>query len=473
MVEAYVGISGVGSVEQQVICEDAFRAIEFPAERKLLLGVKATTRIQVDETESRKGRNWFPVGEELRTTLAPSADSLKVLQLYADQWTDLVKRAIPLIENSLERSQEWVDGLQYDLLPWFTEDSSLQIIERYAHDVAVGGPVIVQCHGDIMQAATPEQLLERLKRIEGFITHILFDASEGRGLTMDPDTLSRWVEVVQNSYLDLGIAIAGGLGGSETAHLLTPVLRRFDDISWDAESRLHTNNVLNDEKVTDYLADSKKAIFEGEFPRKSAKNALYLGGFSIWYADVDRGTHYPKGTESDVEHSYMLSLIAMDLAEKYYPDLDQAKIAQFCLAHDMAEAITGDVRTFKISDEDRIAKEQAEVLATEQLIKELPKYWAQILADYSAQDTLEARFVRLVDKIMPILVNIVGDGARSFMEVYGMCTLEESRTHQIMRSAELKQQYPEFPEINSVRDEIVQILHATLFDQETGELIQK
>lgn len=264
MADSYTGVSGVGSVEQQLACEDAFSSLVLPKERKLLLGVKATTRIQVDETESRKGRNWFPVGEELRSALTSSPDSLRVLQLYADRWTDLVERAIPLIENSLERAESWVDGLQYDLLPWFTEDSSLQLIERYAHGVAVDGPVILQCHGDIMQNASPEQMLERLRRVEGFITHILFDASEGRGLQMNPDTLSWWVEIVQASDLDIGVAIAGGLGGPETAQLLGPILRRFDDISWDAESKLHTDYALNIGVVALYLAASNQAIIESE-----------------------------------------------------------------------------------------------------------------------------------------------------------------------------------------------------------------
>lgn len=413
MAETYVGVSGVGSVEQQRHAERIFLEHEFPAERKLLLGVKATTKIQVEEIESRKGRNWFPVGDELRTALEPSDDSLKVLQLYADDWTDLDGRAIPLIENSLERSDAWVNGLQYDLLPWFTEDSSLQIIESYAHGVRVNGPVVVQCHGNIMQSATPEQLLERLKRIEGFITHILFDASEGRGLQMDPDTLSRWVEVVQNSGLDLSVAIAGGLGGTETASLLTPVLRRFDDISWDAESKLHTGNVLDQHTVNQYLTASKQAVAEGELPRKIAKDIRKIGELSVWLAHIERAPTYLSGrNENDAEHGFMLAKTAVVIAAKYFPELNIGRVSIFANIHDDFEAYTDDMSSLGASPDAMNKKDWRERLAFEQMcidFAEFPEYLA-LLEAYEAQEEPEARFIKVLDKSMPTVMNLYNAG---------------------------------------------------------------
>lgn len=197
---------------------------------------------------------------------------------------------------------------------------------------------------------------------------------------------------------------------------------------------------------------------------------LYLGGFAVWYADVKRATRYPERTESDVEHSYMLSMIALNLAERFYPELDQALIAQFCLIHDAPEAITGDVPTFDITDVDRAAKEQAEADAVDMLVTEMPTYWTNLLVRYESERDSEARFVRLVDKLMPPVTNVVGDGATTYANAYGIHNLADLDKRK-RRGAELRELYPEFPEIHEIRESIVEIIRQTLFDTETGEII--
>lgn len=255
----YVGVSGVGSPEQQAHITANFNAHGLRrCGRTALLGVKATTRIQVDEIPARRGDDWYPVGDRLRDVLQKSDDTINVLQLYADEWTNLSERTLPLMENSLERSHAWLDGLQYDMLPWFDHDVSLEIIERYAE--AVDGPVILQCYGDIMRSKTPHVVMERLKRVEEFVTHVLFDASEGRGELMEADALSVWIESLQGSSMGILPVIAGGLH-AEAVHQVLPVIaRRFDDISWDAESSLHTDDILDNAKVDRYLQASAAVL---------------------------------------------------------------------------------------------------------------------------------------------------------------------------------------------------------------------
>lgn len=255
----YIGVSGVGSQEQQRQSTEAFQSSGLrDLGRALLLGVKATTRIQVDEIEARRGSDWFPVGDSLRHVLGQSDETVNVLQLYADDWTDLNNRAIPLMERSIERAEGWADGLQYDMLPWFEQNSGLQIVERYAN--AVSGPVILQCYGDIMRNHSPAMVIERLKRVQGFVSHVLFDASEGRGRLMDSDTLSIWVEALCSSELDMAPVIAGGLDGESARVLLLAIVRRFGNISWDAEGALHTGNVLDRERVAEYLQASAEVL---------------------------------------------------------------------------------------------------------------------------------------------------------------------------------------------------------------------
>lgn len=475
MAENYVGVSGVGTPEQQAAVESQFQGSELSTSRKLLLGVKATTKIQVDEVDSRKGRNWFPVGDELRTALSPGDDSLKVLQLYADDWTDLDGRAIPLIENSLARSESWVDGLQYDLLPWFTEESSVHIIKRYAHGTVISGPVIVQCHGDIMQTATPEQLLERLKCVEGYITHVLFDASEGRGLTMDADTLSRWVEVVQKSDLDINVTIAGGLGSEETAGLLIPVLKRFDDISWDAESRLHTNNILDSYKVAQYLKDSQRSLASTEVPRKVARDIRTMGEWSIWLAHIERQPTYLDGRhENDSEHATMLSRVGFNIALKYFPEFDAGKVAIFSTIHDDIEGYTGDFPSLGATPEAMIAKQEREDAAFRQMkidFADFPHY-IELIEQYEQQTEPEARFVKVLDKCMPPILNLYNMG-KSVLEEQNIQTADEYTELAKVSSARLTEYGADLGVLIETREALIEMIRAEIYDPETGHHLRR
>ena len=46
--------------------------------------------------------------------------------------------------------------------------------------------------------------------------------------------------------------------------------------------------------------------------------------------------------ESVAEHTFSITLLAMVVADMYFPELDIAKIMRMCLIHDLAEAYTGD-----------------------------------------------------------------------------------------------------------------------------------
>lgn len=198
---------------------------------------------------------------------------------------------------------------------------------------------------------------------------------------------------------------------------------------------------------------------------------LYLGGFAVWYSDVERQTRYPDRAESDVEHSYMLTMVALNIANRFYPDLDQATIAQFCMIHDAPEAMTGDIPTLSISDEDRRAKEEAEALAVVKLVKEFPPYWGKLLERYEAGVEPEARFVRLVDKVMPPLTNLIGGGATVFTDCYGVKNVADLTQIRVRTGERLREQYPEFPEVHEIRDEVVRVMNEKLFDSNTGDII--
>lgn len=180
----------------------------------------------------------------------------------------------------------------------------------------------------------------------------------------------------------------------------------------------------------------------------SAENAagtmLTLGQFAMDFARVQRVPRYDeKSRESDAEHSFMLALVAPEIAAQFYPELNNGLISQFAIVHDLIELETGDVATFALDAAGHAAKEQAEHNALEYLARKLPWHTAQLLLRYEEQVEPEARFVRDIEKNLPILVDILGPGKKVMAEDYDIHTVEELDKTELAMSARLQKMFPE------------------------------
>jgi len=191
---------------------------------------------------------------------------------------------------------------------------------------------------------------------------------------------------------------------------------------------------------------------------------IELGEFSAAFARVYRVPRHADGTrENDVEHSYSLALVARFLANKIYPDLDSDLVVSFCIIHDAPERYVSDTPTLGISEEDRARKEAAEAIATQRLVIELPDSYADLLERYEKQEESEARFVRLVDKLMPLLINIIGDGKRS-IDYYGIKSYEQLQQLEFEARQRLSNQFPEFPEVLKLHEGLTERRRELVFD---------
>jgi 5'-deoxynucleotidase YfbR-like HD superfamily hydrolase len=109
-------------------------------------------------------------------------------------------------------------------------------------------------------------------------------------------------------------------------------------------------------------------------------------------------------TESVAEHVYaMHSLSDYFLAlEDPEQKMDHAKVRLMVQYHDIDEIETGDIVTYEKTSED-VAFEQG---ATERVLKQLPEtlqaHIADTLTEYNELTSLEAKFVKAIDKIEPI-----------------------------------------------------------------------
>ncbi len=179
-----------------------------------------------------------------------------------------------------------------------------------------------------------------------------------------------------------------------------------------------------------------------------ADTGIQLGQLVADFARVERVPRWADNRhESDVEHSYLLALVACELAAAYYPELQTGLIAEFANVHDLVEVKVGDTPTFLATPEQLDEKIVREHTALRELQAELPNHTVEMLTRYEEQHEPEARFVKVVDKMTPAIVNIVSGNLRPMYEDYAIHTSEEFLETANHRDTILAEKYPDFPEI--------------------------
>ncbi len=171
--------------------------------------------------------------------------------------------------------------------------------------------------------------------------------------------------------------------------------------------------------------------------------ALRLAKIALAFGRVGRATRHEDGirVETDTDHTTMLGLVACELAPPY---LDRAKVAAFSLVHDLVEVYADDTQTLVISPEEMAAKRVREDAARVRLVAELGEgsWVASMLTTYEAQREPEARFVRLIDKVLPKLTHAF-NGCAAAMPLTDRTGFIVAHERQLQR---FREEYPEFRE---------------------------
>ncbi len=181
---------------------------------------------------------------------------------------------------------------------------------------------------------------------------------------------------------------------------------------------------------------------------------LQLGQRAVEMALIDRAVYLtPERMENDAEHSFHLGLTAMELAEIFYPKLDSGLVAKYSLVHDLIETITGDVPTYNLTKSELEEKRQTEHDALPQLRQKLPEHTRKVLDEYEEQKIPEARFVRVVDKLLPAIIHTILPEANKeeFFRRFGIKDEEHLAQLSAARTRALKADYPEFDLIHQLR----------------------
>jgi len=117
--------------------------------------------------------------------------------------------------------------------------------------------------------------------------------------------------------------------------------------------------------------------------------------------------------ENSAEHSWHISLTAQILHEYAVEKVNISRVMSMLLIHDIVEIDTGDV--FAFSDKDVLAEqENKEADAANRIFGLLPEQqllnYKQLWFEFESAKTIDARFAKAMDRILPLLQNMRNEG---------------------------------------------------------------
>lgn len=158
---------------------------------------------------------------------------------------------------------------------------------------------------------------------------------------------------------------------------------------------------------------------------------------------VTRATRNPDlRPETDVEHSMILAMLVVELCP---PGIDRNKAVVLAVLHDLPEVYAGDTNTIRASAADLAGKAERERHAIERLRTEVPGL-VPLIDEYEAQESLEAMFVRILDKVTPKITHYLNNCAS--IRAQGMTLSDLVERHRTQHE-EMVTRYGHVPELRS------------------------
>ena len=106
--------------------------------------------------------------------------------------------------------------------------------------------------------------------------------------------------------------------------------------------------------------------------------------------------------ESVSEHTFHTTFLAWALAAEE-PQLDRLRVMELALVHDLPEVRTGDLPRTAAGYLAPGSKAAAEIAAARDILAPLGERATELVAEYQAGETAEARFVRICDKLQLLI----------------------------------------------------------------------
>lgn len=111
--------------------------------------------------------------------------------------------------------------------------------------------------------------------------------------------------------------------------------------------------------------------------------------------------------ENDAEHAWHMAVMAYILREYSNEEIDIARVMLMCLIHDIVEIDAGD--TYAYDAEGKATQKEREAAAKERIFSLLPldqkEELSAVFEEFEACETAEAKFVRAMDNLQPLMLN--------------------------------------------------------------------
>ena len=106
--------------------------------------------------------------------------------------------------------------------------------------------------------------------------------------------------------------------------------------------------------------------------------------------------------ESVAEHSWRVSLMALLLRHEF-PGADMDRVVRMCLIHDLGECFTGDIPAFEKTQGDQAREDRLLAEWVAALPPELSRDFADLYREMEAQETIEAKLYKALDKLEALI----------------------------------------------------------------------
>ena len=107
-------------------------------------------------------------------------------------------------------------------------------------------------------------------------------------------------------------------------------------------------------------------------------------------------------TESVAEHSWRVSLMAFLLKDEF-KEANMNKVISMCLIHDLGECFTGDIPTFKKTNNDRKIEDELLINWVKKLPKEVSDNMLSLYNEMNEQKTIESKIYKSLDKLEAVI----------------------------------------------------------------------
>ena len=141
-----------------------------------------------------------------------------------------------------------------------------------------------------------------------------------------------------------------------------------------------------------------------------------MGGNFFDFTEIDRLIYFPDSKrkdrqENNSEHSYSLAMATWYLCG-FYPHLNKDLAIRYALIHDLVELHAGDEQAVGRTAEAEAKKQQREHEAYIKIASDWADFkdMTDLIAQYEHKADRESKFVYALDKIMPLLLNLLSSG---------------------------------------------------------------